>query len=179
MQIIDDVRELKMGGRESLSKKIQGVNLSQSVKKSIDSVLSTATEKNISINNRVDPEIRVLSEINSLTSAVITNLLINAIKFSHPNSKVDISSDENEHSVSLHVRDYGIGMPKEVTEHLFSGRGNISRPGTLGESGTGFGLRIVKKFMNIYPGGNISVHSCETSSNRGTEVKLQFKKASV
>ncbi|HMV44910.1 MAG TPA: ATP-binding protein, partial [Leptospiraceae bacterium] len=73
--------------------------------------------------------------------------------------------------------DTGIGMPEEVMNHLFDIGKSVSRKGTKGEQGTGYGMPLVKKFVEMF-GGKIQVDSIDKSKpNHGTEVKLFLKNA--
>jgi signal transduction histidine kinase len=71
----------------------------------------------------------------------------------------------------LSIVDQGIGIPAEILENLFSLSKKTSRPGTEGESGTGFGMPLVYATMKAY-GGRIEIESAE---NQGTTFKLFFR----
>ena len=74
--------------------------------------------------------------------------------------------------------DREIGMSEEIRGGLFDVGKNISRVGTDGEKGTGFGMPMVKKFVMAY-GGTIEVQSTSdtTSPSRGTVVLIVLKDA--
>lgn len=77
----------------------------------------------------------------------------------------------------MRITDYGTGIPVNLKAVLFDIGKQTSREGTSGEIGTGYGMPLVKKFMEAY-GGSIEVFSqeqTETSTNHGTEVKLILK----
>ena len=85
----------------------------------------------------------VLAEENILKSSVLANILSNAIKFSATGSTIELSAERNANSVTLRVRDHGVGIPPELMDE-FNRRGLIlTRPGTLGEQGTGLGLQLI------------------------------------
>jgi len=89
---------------------------------------------------------------------IIRNLLSNAIKFSNPNGEIIISSNKKGEFIEISVQDFGIGIEPEIIPHLFEFNSNISRPGTMGETGTGLGLNLVKEFVEKH-GGKIWVES--------------------
>ena len=74
----------------------------------------------------------------------IHNLASNAIKFSHPNSKVHVSSDITGKTFTLKIQDQGIGIPKIKQPYIFDKFTNACRPGTHGEVSTGLGLYFAK-----------------------------------
>ncbi|MCG8639494.1 MAG: ATP-binding protein, partial [Desulfobacterales bacterium] len=90
--------------------------------------------------------------------------MTNAIKFSFKGSAIDIIADQNQDLVSLSIIDKGIGMPKKIENDIFNIEKSISRPGTEGEVGTGFGMPLVKKFVEAY-GGTIQIISKEKSAD--------------
>jgi signal transduction histidine kinase len=110
---------------------------------------------------------------------VINNLISNAIKLSKEYSKIHISLIQQAESIELIVEDQGIGMSENYLASLFEESGANSRRGTAGEHGTGFGMPILKKFMDLY-GGHIKVSSRCISvhpDNHGTKVVLTFTQA--
>jgi len=78
---------------------------------------------------------------------VFRNLIINAIKFSFPGSKITITSATSDNTCDVMVSDEGIGIQPEIQEKLLSTNEVVSTPGTTGESGSGLGLVICKEFI--------------------------------
>jgi signal transduction histidine kinase len=90
------------------------------------------------------------------------NLLSNAIKFSHRNSKIEVSSSVNEdlNSITISVKDSGVGIPEENLDKLFKIESSFSTFGTDKEKGTGLGLIICKELI-LKNKGTIRVESTE------------------
>ncbi len=90
---------------------------------------------------------------------VITNLIDNAIKYSHENGEITVTATPKDDAVELTVEDHGIGMPESVVGGLFNKfyRSHRSRQ-TVG--GTGLGLYICKAIIESH-GGSIWVRSKE------------------
>lgn len=110
--------------------------------------------KNITLKcqNNLPPNITALAEKTSLEINVLGNLVSNAIKFSHEGSTIELDASFYDGKVHLRVCDQGIGIPKEERNYLFTKKIRNSSPGTKGEAGTGFGLGIVKNYINFYKG---------------------------
>lgn len=89
---------------------------------------------------------------------VLTNLLTNAIKYSHANTTVEIGVSQRDDVVTLWVKDQGQGIPTEELDNLFEPFKKTSVKSTGGEASTGLGLVIVKQIVNGH-GGEISVES--------------------
>ncbi|MBL1215543.1 MAG: PAS domain S-box protein [Ignavibacteriae bacterium] len=105
-----------------------------------------AEKKGIEIINNIDENIFVTAD-ETMLEITLRNLLSNAVKFSERNSKVWISSDEEDGEIKFTVEDEGIGIDKDVLPKLFKLHQNKSTPGTEGEEGTGLGLLLCKEFV--------------------------------
>jgi len=87
---------------------------------------------------------------------VITNLVVNAIKFSPEGSEVRIGTRLDDAALVTFVEDRGVGIPAEELPFIFEKyrRGSLGR----GEEGSGLGLFIVKSVVEAH-GGSIRVES--------------------
>lgn len=79
---------------------------------------------------------------------VISNLLLNAIKYSNKNQKVYLRLLKSKDSIQIEIEDFGIGMTDLELKKIFKIEEYFARPGTNGESGTGLGLIIVKEYLD-------------------------------
>jgi signal transduction histidine kinase len=179
INIIQMVRTMRAldSGKQKLS--IQPVNLSSSLKTSLRMLRHRLTDKGITITSDVDKNHNVMAEEASLINSVMSNLITNSIKFSMEGSAVEIISQKDGEKVYMHVIDHGQGMSEEILKYIFDPSKPTTRPGTDGEKGTGFGMPLVKKFMEAY-GGSISISSTlrkSGSDRHGTKITLTFKSA--
>ncbi len=138
----------------------QKLELSQVVSDCMNIVSESARRKGIGLFVDITDEPTVFTDKNMLKT-VIRNLLSNAIKYTPNGGSVSLSAglDENN-TVTVSVRDTGIGMSEELHKNLFLIGANIKRPGTQGESSTGLGLQLCKEFVEKQ-GGKIWVESEE------------------
>lgn len=83
---------------------------------------------------------------------VISNLLINAIKYSPDAQTVIVELSANGTSLVLSVRDYGIGIPLEMQEHLFERFYRVSGVMQNKISGLGLGLYISSEIVRKHNG---------------------------
>jgi signal transduction histidine kinase len=128
------------------------------------------SKKQISTVVTIAQDIYVTVEYTSFINSVMMNLLTNAIKFSFENSRIFITAEQNQDWVFIQVNDAGIGMPRGLCEDIFSINKATTRAGTRGELGTGFGMPLVKDFVEAYH-GTISLESWEKNDEgheRGT-----------
>lgn len=176
LKIIEMTRKLKASEEKEIT--VSETNLKKAVEQSKFILQSQLTAKDIQLEIQVSENLSVIAEEVSLTNSVINNLLTNAIKFSNSGSTIKIEAETAEEgSVKVFFRDSGIGMSAILVNDLFELTKSTNRPGTDGEKGTGFGMLLVKRFMEKYGGGiTISSRSIEEfPEDHGTEVCLVFK----
>lgn len=161
--IIENVRKFEVNQEQKLE--LSAV----SVREVFDDVVfifqDRLAAKNITIDRRIIPEdLRVLAEKVSLHNEVLNNLISNAIKFSHVGSRIDLHAEpDGKNHVLIIVRDRGIGMNSQQISELFEPGVSTSRQGTANESGTGFGVMLMKSFVDAYE-GELFVESVEASA---------------
>lgn len=88
---------------------------------------------------------------------LINNLFENAIKFTQK-GKISVGISGNQDSVQLFLRDSGVGIPGEDIAHLFQKFYRVDNSPTRTIGGTGLGLFICRKIVELY-GGRIWVES--------------------
>jgi signal transduction histidine kinase len=101
---------------------------------------------------------------------VISNLVTNAIKFSHPKTKICLKVDYSDKFLNISITDEGIGISKEDQVKLFKPFVKLSNRATAGEKSTGLGLVITKKIVEAH-GGKIKIKS---DVGKGTAVTIQL-----
>lgn len=119
-------------------------------------------------------EVKLLVEPVSFKNQVLGNLISNAIKFSPVGSEILISAKKGINgNVIVSVKDQGIGIPDTLKSQIFDINKKTSRPGTEGEQGSGFGMNIMKSFVDMY-GGQIEIESGANAA-KGTTINLILK----
>ena len=89
---------------------------------------------------------------------ILYNLLSNAVKFSHPNGTVTIRARAAGESVAVTVTDRGIGISPEHVAVIFDEFRQIDNATSRSYGGTGLGLSLVRKFVELQR-GTLSVTS--------------------
>ncbi len=89
---------------------------------------------------------------------VIHNLLDNAFKYSGNSDLIEVYAKSDKKSVIISVKDYGIGIPSEERDKIYSRFYRISNDHTRQVKGSGIGLTIVKQIIESH-GGTISLES--------------------
>jgi len=126
---------------------------SQAEAKSIELSLSAASP----VEGLCDP---------GLLDRLVWNLLDNAIKFTTPGGRVEVSLRQTEDGVVLEVSDTGPGIPEDLQSRIFDRfqRADVSRSST---DGTGLGLAIVEAIVEAH-GGRVTAENRPTGGARFT-----------
>lgn len=86
----------------------------------------------------------------TIFKTIMNNLLSNAIKYSSDFQTVELKAEIEEDGLLISVRDYGLGIPLKDQKHMFD---RFFRAGNVTNiSGTGLGLNIVKKQVELLKG---------------------------
>ncbi len=179
-EIIAFVRDMIAVESGKVQLELRSINIHDVIENARFIFQDRLAEKNINLEINIDAQISVIAEPLTLSNSVFNNLISNAIKFSQPGGTISINLRTRiEDTVTVTIKDHGIGIPKELLNQLFSPDKKTSRVGTSGEVGTGFGMPLVKTYIEAY-GGSIQVESiCQESrtanEESGTTMILQFK----
>lgn len=141
------------------------------VNECMDSLLTTAQDKNIQLINKITSPTLVAADI-EMFKFVIRNLMHNGIKFSHRDSIVEcgIIPSRSTDTVTFYVKDYGIGIHPDKLKALFNLDAFLSTAGTSQEKGTGLGLSLSKEMVELN-GGTIEVSSLV---EKGSEFRIKL-----
>ena len=112
-----------------------------------------------------------LSLDSTLASQMLSNLLVNAVKFSPHGGKLSLKALTNDAgAVAIEVSDQGPGIGDEAIATLFDGPKAVGRPSLTASGGTGLGLPLVKLLVERH-GGRLLI---ERGSPCGTTATLLF-----
>jgi signal transduction histidine kinase len=95
------------------------------------------------------PEVEVDSK---KIQQVVENLISNAIKFSLPNTTIEVRVTRRQEEIEIVVQDEGQGIPATEVKRLFQPFSKLSVKPTGGETSRGLGLAIVRKFVEGHQG---------------------------
>jgi len=171
--MIDNLLYWIKGQMNGVKPEYNFINIQQIIDENKVFLDSNLKEKNILFvvkNELALTECNVLVD-KEMMSAVIRNLLTNAIKFCKPNAgriEVVISKELNN-KISLKIADNGRGMNEKQLSGLFENN-HTSNVGTTNEKGFGLGLLLVKSFADEM---NIEI-KVESQLNQGTAFYMQI-----
>lgn len=138
----------------------------------VDNFTPMAERKNITLHADASGKKLFILSDRYLVSRICENLLSNAIKYTPQGRNVWMHIDEEHDTISIKVRDEGVGIDKEELPYLFSKYSKLSSRPTDGETSNGLGLSIVKRIVEEI-NGRIT---CESEVGKGSLFTVLLKK---
>lgn len=158
LDLVSDFLDVSIIESGKLKLNLAPTNLKSLVEENIALHLPLATKKDIKIAlEQCDPLPPLNIDAHKIQQ-VLTNLITNSIKFSFPNTAVNVRVLRKDTQVVIDVQDQGQGIPAQELGKLFQPLPMLSVRSTGGEKSTGLGLVIAKKIVEAH-GGSISVVS--------------------
>ncbi|KKM19702.1 hypothetical protein LCGC14_1652940, partial [marine sediment metagenome] len=158
--IINNLLETSRLESHELKPKVKKEDLSFLIKFCVHELESLAETRKQSIKIDILNDLYVNIEKEEIHD-VLSNLFTNAIKYTPPMGKIEVKTELQEDSVVVSISDNGIGFTEKQKTKIFQQFGKIERYGQgldLGIGGTGLGLYISKKIVELH-GGKIWMES--------------------
>jgi len=168
--LVSKILEIKVLESSSFKTNYSHVDLKQVTEQVISALKIQSDNKKIRIVADLDEVVASLDR--SLIVQIIDNLLSNAIKFSNQNTKVHVALKDKNQTIRFEIEDQGPGIMEEDVPMLFQKFQKLQARPTDGESSTGLGLSIVKKYVEAMNGKVW----CESESGKGAKFIVEFKK---
>ena len=156
-QLILDLLDLTKIETGKPTQKLEIVNVRKIIQMAVDTIRPYAIQKDVDlyINSRENIEMKAdPGEI----EIIMNNLISNAVKYNRTGGRVDIFLEKKDGKLKITVSDTGIGLKNEDREKIFDDFVRIKSFQTREVTGSGLGLSIVKKIVDMYQ-GSIDVQS--------------------
>jgi len=152
--LVGNILKLNKLENRTILPKVSKVDVSELLRTSVIAFEEKAEEKGVELIVDVDEVLAVTEP--DLLEIVFNNLISNAVKFTEENGHVVVGLKDQGDTISVTVKDDGVGMNKETGAHIFEKfyQGETSHSG----EGNGLGLALVKRVVDIL-GGKIEVES--------------------
>lgn len=150
--LINQVLDLSDVTEQSLRVEPREADLNEIVQEVAESLRADIDSKRIVLELDLAPSLPRSFFDPKRTRRVVRNLLDNAIKFSHANGKVHVSSRAGADGVELSVKDEGVGIPEDSLESIFESFRQVDGSETRSHGGAGIGLSLVKELVESQNG---------------------------
>jgi two-component system sensor histidine kinase/response regulator len=144
---------------ESVRKKrdLRPIDMYDIAKSVCNTVEPLAIQRNIKIHLDCEEHLYITADSNEM-EIILNNLVSNAVKYNKENGEVFITITKKNNQLLISVEDTGIGISKEDTKLLFQDFVRIKSSETKFVTGSGLGLPIAKRIVELYQ-GTIDVES--------------------
>ena len=156
-QLILDLLDLTKIETGKATQKLELVNMRKIVQLSVDTIRPYAIQKDVDIYINLRGNIEMRADPGEI-EIILNNLISNAVKYNKTGGRVDIFVEKKDGILSITVSDTGIGLKQEDKEKIFDDFVRIKSSQTREITGSGLGLSIVKKIVDMYK-GSIDVQS--------------------
>ncbi len=150
--IIDELLNVVKLESAKIELRLKEVDVNALVKETIEVNRLLADKKNIAINLQFLNNLRLLSIDDIKIKEVCNNLLTNAIKYSYPNTTVNISLFETDTDFVFSIKNNGPIIPSDKIKFIFTPFASIGVKPTGAEKSHGLGLSIVKQIVAAHQG---------------------------
>jgi signal transduction histidine kinase len=157
--LVDDLLDVSRIAHGAIELQLRTVDLAEIMAVAVEAARPTIELHNHELIVMTPPEPIAVQVDRVRMTQVLTNLLINAAKYTNPGGHIVLSAEREGRSVALHVSDDGIGIPPEKLVEVFELFSRAApRAPVGGTGGLGVGLAVCRQLVELH-GGSICAHS--------------------
>ena len=175
-EMISKILDVRKVEANEINVKFESVNISALLNQTIDQYVPRSASKQIQISREIEDDVYASVDMGYLRQ-IFENLISNALKFSQTKSTVIIRLVTSNDRAICEIKDEGPGLTADDRKKLFTKFKKLSARPTGGESSTGLGLSIAKRFVSLM-NGEIWVESKEGQGASFFVAFAQIKKSS-
>lgn len=153
---------------------LKTINVVEFVEETVNSLIYYAKQKEIQLLFDTNNEEIYLKLDENFMHRILLNIISNSIKYILREGKIFVGVFEDNDDVNIVIKDNGVGMSKEFIDKIFIKYSMGENNNTIDEKGSGIGLFVVKKLVELQY-GDINVSS---NRGKGTKIVITFKKES-
>ena len=168
LEVINDILDLSKVESGKMELHYENFYIHDLLKNVGNMVSFLAKKKNISFSVFTQPESLCVSADKVRMKQILYNLVSNAIKFTQEDGHVRIDAYKRDDMLEISVSDNGIGISEEEQKKLFMPFYQVHSDTSRHYDGTGLGLSLVKKFVEMHDGDII----LESETGKGTKFTI-------
>ncbi|PLR98112.1 two-component system histidine kinase PnpS [Bacillus sp. T33-2] len=167
--LIQDLLDLSKIEQQGFKLEVQPFDVTEAISEVVTILNGRAEQKNIALEFKDNgSNVMIEGDVDRLKQVFI-NLVTNALNYTPNGGKVSVTVKENSSSVTIKVKDTGIGIDKEEIPRIFERFYRIDKARSRNSGGTGLGLAIVKHIVEAHKG------SIEVKSDIGNGTVFSIK----
>jgi signal transduction histidine kinase len=156
--LINDILDLSKveAGRMELDPST--FDVSAAIANAMTLVRERAQQHGIALRQEVDPGVGEITADERKFKQILLNLLSNAVKFTPDGGRIDVKARRGGDEIVVAVHDTGIGIAPQDRDAVFEEFRQFGRDYTRKQEGTGLGLALTKRFVELH-GGRVWLES--------------------
>jgi signal transduction histidine kinase len=158
LSLINDILDLSKIEAGHMELELTSFDLPTAVENALVLIKERASRHGVRLERVVDEELGDFRGDERKLKQVLVNLLSNAVKFTPEGGKIQVRAGLDNGAVKISVSDTGIGIASEHHETIFEEFRQVGSDYARKREGTGLGLTLTKKFVEMH-GGRIWVES--------------------
>ena len=158
LTLINDILDLSKVEAGRMELDLSTFDLPTAIANAMTLIRERAQNHGIAMAQDVDPELGDIVADERKFKQILLNLLSNAVKFTPDGGRIEVKAHSTGDNLIVAVHDTGIGIAPEDQEAVFEEFRQVGRNYTSKQEGTGLGLALTRRFVELH-GGRIGVDS--------------------
>jgi len=169
LNVINDILDMSKIEAGQMKIRCETIDLCPLIEESMRLTAIPAEEKNITVEQRVEPGLSVVADRRAIKQ-ILLNILSNAVKFTDDGGRIALRARQVEGAVIVSIVDTGIGIPKSALGKIGNPFEQVQSQYAKSKGGSGLGLAISRSLVALH-GGSLKIRSRE---GHGTVVSLRI-----
>ncbi|HEX4049296.1 MAG TPA: response regulator [Steroidobacteraceae bacterium] len=175
-RLIDDLLDVARITRGKINLAREAVPLANVVARAVETVQPALSRQGHALILDVAEEPLYIDGDPTRLIQIVGNILNNAVKYTKPGGRIELTAGAHQEQVAIRIRDNGIGIEPDLISTVFNLFAQASRSDPSGQAGLGIGLALVKRLVDLH-GGAVDAHS--EGLGKGCEFTVRFPRLSV
>ncbi len=171
VRLVDDLLDVSRITRGKIQLRLAPTDLSQVLAHALEASNPLIESAGHRVDAAIPPESLWVEGDADRLIQVVTNLLNNAAKYTHPGGQIRVILERDGASAVIRVRDTGIGIPPEMLGSVFDLFAQVDRSLNRAQGGLGIGLTVVNRLI-VKHGGTVIAHS--EGHGKGSEFTVRL-----
>lgn len=163
LRLVNDLLDLSKIESGNMEIQYENFNVYTAIKETVSVLNSLAVQKNVNIETEVPLDLSINADLRKFKQ-IMYNLLSNAVKFTREGGMVWVRAFRKDENLKVEVIDNGIGISPKDRDKVFKRFRQLDSSLTRKQDGTGLGLTLTKKLIEIHNG----VIDFESEVDKGT-----------
>lgn len=171
VRLTDDLLDVARINRDRMELRRERIDLRSVVQSAVESARPHVEAAGHWLTVRVPSKAVWLEADFTRLAQAISNLLINAVKYTERGGRIGISASAEDSSALVSVTDTGVGIPPELLPQVFDMFTQLDQTLERARGGLGIGLALARRLVEMHGG---SIEACSEGTGRGSSFNIRL-----